>query len=336
MKKIKNDKYPRVSIIIANFNGLRWFDVCMSSIRNQTYKNIEIIIVDNGSSDGSVQYISHEFPECKVLINKNNLGYGQANNLGVKLSTGEYLFFLNNDTELNPDTISKLIEFCENNNVDITGPQIYDFSGKDIYAGKTLSIDFTGYLGWGKKTFFIEGCGLVIKKKIFLSLGMFDKDYFMYSEDIDLCWRALIAGYKVELCKSAQMRHYGGGSSSDTNHHKNLKYVAPLFRRFEAEKNNLSNLIKNYEFKNLLWVTPLFFAQGILESIFYLLTNNSMAAKQMFKAYVWHLQNIKTTLKKRKVVQDKRTISDSMIFPYFSRWPSKLYTLIIVGIPKYI
>ncbi|OGG21051.1 hypothetical protein A3D03_05170 [Candidatus Gottesmanbacteria bacterium RIFCSPHIGHO2_02_FULL_40_13] len=324
-----------VSIIIVNHNGQMWLKDCFDSIYSQTYQNFEIIIVDNASIDKSVNYILRNYPKVIIIRNKENLGFGRANNLGVKKVRGELIFFLNNDTVLEKNTLEKLLIYKKNNNLNIVGPKILDYEGKDIHKRGKCSIDYTGYLGYGKKTFFIDGCALMIDKKDFFDLGGFDEKYFMYSEDIDLCWRAHLYGLQVEICGDVTVRHFGGGTGGYTQYEKNVTRVIPLIRRYEVEKNNLRNILKNYNFINLLWVIPFFLLQSFIESLLYLTSGNFSAFLAVWKAFLWNVINFTDTRQRRKVIQSKRKVTDDIILSMMSGGSNKLRALLTIGLPSF-
>lgn len=332
-----------VSIIIVNWNGQKWLKKCLDSVYRQTYKNIEVVLVDNCSLDGSIENVRNFYPQVKVIENNKNFGFGKANNTGAAVSKGDLLLFLNNDTVLYEDTLKKLISFKINNSLNIVGPNIIgpnilNKNGVDVYNGKKLTIDFLSYPGWGERTFYIDGCAFLISKNDFNNLGGFDDRYFMYGEDIDLCWRAQLYGMRLGICGKTSILHFGGGSSSTTDTSqlgKKGKYVTPIFRRFEVEKNILMNLLKNYKFINLLWIVPLFLIQNFFESLFYLITGNIEAYKAIMKAIYWNIININVTTKKRKIVQKRRQVGDLVIFSKMSFGINKLKALLIIGVPKF-
>ncbi len=323
------------SIIIINFNGKKWLKDCFDSVYRQTYQNFEIIFIDNASTDDSIDFVRSNYPKVKIIQNNKNIGFGRANNLGVKKAKGEVIFFLNNDTVINKDILQKLIIFKTKNNLDIVGPKILNYEGKNMHLDKKRTIDYTGYLGYGSRTFYIDGCALMINKKDFKNLGGFDEKYFIYSEEIDLCWRAHLYGLKVEVCNTTSIRHYTGATGGSTNFKRRGEYIVTVARRYEVEKNNLRNVLKNYGWINLLWVLPLFVIQSIGESFVYLLTGNQKAWKSIFQAYYWNLINLSDTLKHRKVVQQKRVIGDNEILKMMSFRLNKLRAFISIGVPRF-
>ncbi|HRY30620.1 MAG TPA: glycosyltransferase family 2 protein [Elusimicrobiota bacterium] len=328
-----------ISIIIVNYNGKRWLKTCLDSVLAQTYKNIEIILVDNASSDDSVAFVSGAYPQVQIVRNPENHGFGKANNIGAARARGDVLFLLNNDTKSELDLLERLLQFKVERRLSIVGPKILDYEGKDIYEGKKVTIDVTGYLGWGGHTFYIEGSAFMISKADFNKLRGFDEKYFMYSEDIDLCWRALISGMTLGVCDTAMVSHYCGGTSAKSvvrsEEASDARHVIPVFRRYEAEKNNLRNLLKNYSWMNLLWAVPLalFFVFG--ESVFYLFTRNFRMCGMIWKSVLWNVLNIGDTWRERRLVQGGRTVGDGLILKMMNFKPNKVRALLHVGIPEF-
>ena len=181
---------PLVSIIVVNWNGQKWLKSCFQSIEKQTYKNTEIILIDNASTDNSINYTkNHSF--IKIIQNEHNLGYSGANNKAAKAAKGQLLFFLNNDTKLECDCIEKLVNAIQKDeNVGAYAPKIMDYEGKTrISLG--VGCDIFGYPHsyTGDNLFYADGAALFIKKDIFDEIGGFDERYFIFYEDVDLSWR---------------------------------------------------------------------------------------------------------------------------------------------------
>lgn len=324
-----------VSIIIANWNGKKWLPGCLQSVLDQAYKDLEIIIVDNNSNDGSVEFIENNYPAVRLIKNEKNEGFGKASNIGAASANGDVLFFLNNDTLMNDNAVGELLREKEARKINIIGPKILNFQKEDTYQGRRLSMDCTGYLGWGKETFFVEGSALMISKKDFEALGGFDEKYFMYSEDIDLCWRAQLQGMKVAICDGVSIVHFGGGSSESTQLAGGARRVVPISRRYEVEKNNLRNVLKNYRWLNLGWILPYFFAQNFGEAAIYLATGNFKMARAMVKAIWWNISNISDTMAKRREIQVGRKLGDWKILAKINFWPNKIQALWVAGWPKF-
>lgn len=327
---------PILSIVIVNYNGVRWVQKCIESIRLQSCTSIEVIIVDNNSVDNSVDLVTHLFPEAMIIKLEKNLGFGLANNVGVQHAKGENLLFLNTDTYFGGDFLHTMLEYKKRTKLNIVGPRVLDFEGEDHYQGRFLSIDVYGYLGWCTKQFFIEGSALMVSKDDFISLGGFDEKYFMYSEDIDLCWRALLYGMQIGQCRDATLYHYGGGSSEKSVVSDGRRHVVPYFRRYEVEKNNLRNLLKNYRLAALLWVVPAFLFGSILELLAYIITGNLKAATMIAKAVYWNIANIRDTTSHRAIVQGRRLVGDRVVMRRMTGLiPNKLKALAVIGWPRF-
>lgn len=201
--------------------------------------------------------------------------------------------------------------------------------------GKYLSIDPLGYPGPSNKIFYVDGCCLMICKDDFNYLGKFDDSYFMYSEDIDLSWRAHLCKMNLGICETATIIHFGGGSTEQTNASSNRKHIVPIKRRFEVEKNTLRNLLKNYQIISLCLIAPFYLLQNIFESILYLITGNIEMAKALYLAMRWNIRNISDTIQKRKIVQRYRKVDDISIFSNISIVSNKFRAFIKTGMPKF-
>lgn len=323
-----------VSIIIVNYNWKRWLKGCFDSIYSQSYKKFEIIFIDNDSIDDSIDYVKTNYPDIKIISSWWNLWFGVANNIWVKNSQWELILLLNNDTILPEYFLEKLVEYKNKIWLNIVWPKILDFDKKDIYLGRKLSIDCTWYLGWWKETFYIEWCALLISKSDYLKLWWFDEKYFMYSEDIDLCWRALLYWMKVGITNDVEFLHYWWWSSENTQF-KNTKYVVPSFRRYEVEKNNLRMILKNYNGFNLLWTIPLYLFQSIWESLVYLFTWKFKIFSLIYKAIWWNIINLSDTIVQRNIIQNNRRIPDKKILWLMSRWLNKFKAFMIIWLPQF-
>ncbi|MBP7928078.1 glycosyltransferase family 2 protein, partial [Patescibacteria group bacterium] len=297
------------------------------------------IVVDNASSDDTVTIIEKKYPNAILIKNDINAGFGVANNIGVAHAHGELIFFLNVDVKLPPNLLRNLVDFKKTSGANIVSPQTIDSSGVSHYNGEYLCIDLLGYPGMSKKLFYIEGCCLMISRKDFETLGKFDEAYFMYAEDIDLCWRAHLLGMSLAVANNISMFHFGGGSGqSNTSTHSSegLEHKVPLFRRYEVEKNTLRNLLKLYSWNNLIWAVPLYLVLIGAEITLYLILFKYAAGKKLAESILWNIRNISATLDERSQVQKKRKVLDTHIFRLMEFRLFKLDAFKKVGVPKYI
>lgn len=325
---------PLVSIIIVNFNSEKWVENFSKSINKSSYKKLEIIICDNKSSDKSVNLLRKYLPNATFILNNKNLGFGKASNKAIKRSHGSLLLLLNTDIYFNENFIESIIKYKIKSQSNIVGAKILDFNNYDHYKSSALSIDPYGYLGWGKEPFFLEGSAILLSKKDFYFLGGFDEEFFMYSEDIDLCWRAHLYGFKISISKNSVINHYGGGSSQKTISDYKSTHTVPTFRKYEVEKNNLRAILKNFSIYMLPISLFLFILINFCESLVYLFTNRIDGLYANFNALKWNILNFPNTLSQRSKIQSKRIVNDFYIVSKMnSIIPNKLKSVFLVGLP---
>ena len=327
----------KVSIIIVSYNGLDFIKKCARSIKRQTYKNIEAIVVDNNSSDNTILYLKKNYPEIGTEQNKKNLGFAKANNIGVKKAKGTFLFFLNNDTELFPNAVEELVRRYQPNSI-LSGFQISARDKKSPgHAGDGM--DIFGYPchdanSSKTKIFYADGVAMFLKKSDFIRLEMFDEKLFMFQEDVDLSWRAQIFGYKIIPCAEAKLYHYYGGTAAlDVS--KSNKYITSYFRRYLNEKNVIRNIIKNYGVPVLCIIVPILIIFHLFEMTAFILAGKFRAVICYLQAYWWNITQIKDTLKLRKKIQRKRVINDWDIMNKMYWQYTKLKLFFKMGLPEF-
>lgn len=210
-----------VAVIIPNWNGKKWLEICLNSLVKQTYHTFEIVVVDNGSTDDSISYIEQHFPQVKIVSLHNNSGFAAAINAGVKSVDTEYVAFLNNDTEADTHWLSELMA-CSARNPDIVSfcSKLLNFDDRKKIDGVGIQINEVGQarsIGWEEKDvgqfekerliFGATGGAALFKRNVFLKVGGFDEHYFMYSEEVDWAFRAQFLGYKSLFCPKAIIYH---------------------------------------------------------------------------------------------------------------------------------
>ena len=250
---------PLLSIIIPHYNGAHYLPPCFTALRAQTYPNLEVILVDNGSTDESLALTRRDFPEVQVLELGQNLGLTGAINRGIAQAGGEVLVPLNNDTEVTPQwaqalvdrldafpdagiVASKMLLFSERNKIHSAG-DAFGVNGIPINRGvwQTDSGQFDA------DTYIFGGCGgaVAYRRDMLNQVGLFDEELFMYLEDVDLNWRAQLAGYRVVFAPDAVVYHHlsatGGGVIASYYTGRNTIWVlaknlpGAIFRRHWAK-----------------------------------------------------------------------------------------------------
>ncbi len=215
-----------VTIIIPNYNGKHFLKPCLDSLAAQTYKNFKILIVDNASTDGSLEYLAENYPEIPVLSLDRNYGFSRAVNEGIRRASTPYVILLNNDTAADERFVEEMVKaICKSS-------RIFSVSSKMIQMYRPELIDSAGdlytLLGWAvcrgagrpadlyaaPDEIFTACAGAAIyRRSAFQEIGYFDEAHFAYLEDVDIGYRAKIYGYRNFYCPSALVYHVGSGTS---------------------------------------------------------------------------------------------------------------------------
>ena len=222
----------RISVIIVNYNARYFLKNCIDSIlSSDMVDELEIIVVDNHSSDGSVEMLRKDFPQVSCLSNKKNLGFSKANNKAVATAKGDYILILNPDTMVKETTLSAVMAHAEKQaHFGAAGVQFIDGSGVFLPESKrnfpTLKVAGAKLLGYSKYYYanhmskeavgeidILTGAFMFIKREIYLEVGGFDEDFFMYGEDIDLSYRIRQAGYVNLYLGTTKVLHFKGEST---------------------------------------------------------------------------------------------------------------------------
>lgn len=249
---------PHVSIVVPNWNGESLIGDCLASLKAQEFSDFEVVVVDNGSRDGSVSLIARDYPDVKVVVLDKNLGFSVAVNEGVSTSRGEFVLLLNNDAVADPECLGHLVTMLDRDpGLGAVACRMIKQNGKS--HGK---IDSAGnsYSSWGipfprgrdedpakfddsTQVFALSGGACLIRREALDRVGPFDPKFFMYYEDVDWSFRARLAGYGIRYQPLAVVRHLVGASSGGG--------YSPLVR-FHAVKNSWVLYLKNMP-TPLLW-----------------------------------------------------------------------------------
>ena len=214
--------FPKVSIVVLNYNGKDDLRKCLLSLFRLDYSNFEVIVVDNNSTDGSLEEARQHFPRVVFIKNAENLGFSVGNNVGIRYvleKMTDFVLLLNNDTEVEKSFLTKMIKVANLN------PQAGLLSPL-IFAGNTDKIWFSGgSIDWFRmKTTHLEGaldalsgCAMLIRAEVFAKIGLLDEDFFLYFEDTDFSLRARQAGFSNLLVREATVRHFEKSEKNKKN-----------------------------------------------------------------------------------------------------------------------
>jgi len=304
----------KISVIIVNWNGKRLLSGCLDGLRQQIYQPSSIILVDNGSDDGSVDFVKRNYPEVKIVALSKNLGFATANNIVLKTVQTEYVGLLNNDAvphplwlkilsevlESNPEAgfaASKML-FCDNPRAIDRAGDAYTRAGTGLLRGRGKPAD-----NYNKQEWIFGACaGAALYRILMLNdIGLFDEDFFLVYEDVDLSFRAQLKGYRCLFVPEAVVYHKASSSIvydspiSIYYSHRNLEWV--------YIKNMPSNLILK-----TIWLHIIY----DIAAFFFFAANGRI--KEFIKAKRDALKGVKKILKKRRHIQSNRRVDDNYIW----------------------
>jgi len=321
-------KTPLVSIIILNWNGLEHLETCLPSVMEQTYENIEVIVVDNGSTDGSIEYVKENYDNVKLICNSDNVGFAEGNNVGIREAAGEYIVALNNDTEVDANWISAFVEVAEEhpdagmlackvlsyydrNQIDCVGHLIYP---DGLSRGRGRGEIDAGQYDDVEEVAFPSGCAALYRKEMLEQIGLFDKDFFIYVEDSDLGIRGRLAGWKCLYVPDAVVYHKYSATMGGYSPRKAIM----------IERNRIWFVVKNLPATMIISSFYYAFLRYLLQT--YDAAFGSGAAKQfmsegskwtvvsvLFKAYWSALVGTPGMLKKRREIRGQKRVTNSEV-----------------------
>ncbi len=314
-------EFPLVSIIILTFNSIQFIEQCLTTVYGSNYRNFEVILVDNGSSDETVaaaKRISNGKSNFRFFQNERNSGFADGNNIGARLAKGEYIVFLNADTEVDSKWIGEIVRFFESDSrigivqakllqltnrkrIDSVGDYL-DYYGRAISLGGDWGEIDIGQYDKPRQIFSARGAAMAIRKVLFRELAGFDRSFFLDYEDIDLCWRARINGATIFYVPTAIVYHRGMRETDERD----------AARTFHPVKNRFVSLLKNYTLENIVrFVIPYFAIIFVPTMLVDLVRNRRKVFLQRLRALSWIVSNIRMIVALRYFVQFRlRRVSD--------------------------
>lgn len=295
-----NRKFPLVSIIAVNFNATKDTLEFLDSVRKLTYPNVEIILVDNASRENPEHVIVPEYKEVKFIRSEKNLGFAGGNNLGINASSGDYLFFLNNDTILFPDFLEPIVTFMESHKeVGMASPKVLYPDGKTIqYAG---AIGISPYTGRGKRLGLFEedrgqydkcyktdlghGAALIVPRKVVEKVGVMPELFFLYYEEHDWCEQVKRAGYDMFYLGNSKILHKESVSTGGDESPLKVYYLT---------RNRILFMRRNFSgFPYLAGLLFFLLISVPKNSLKYLLKGKTRLLKSFYQGIVWNIYNYK-------------------------------------------
>lgn len=322
------DKGAEVSVIIVNWNGLSHLEVCLNSLQDQTFHDFEVVLVDNGSVDGSVAFVSEKYPWVKLVCLAENTGFATGNNRGFEQACGQYIVTLNNDTRLASDWLEQLVAVADSRpQVGMVASRICSFDEPDLLDSIGMGICRDGMargkyrnrrwsdlqMGEVEEILIPSACAALYKRDMVAEVGFFDDDFFAYAEDVDLGLRGLLAGWDAVAATKAVVYHKYSQTSGK---------LSP-FKVYLVERNHYWVALKTFPPGQLL-LLPFFTVVRYLEQVrvvvsgggtggeFRSETSQWLLIKAILRASIDGLKEFRGIFSKRRqlMLKRKRSIKD--------------------------
>ncbi|MBA3332091.1 MAG: glycosyltransferase family 2 protein [Actinobacteria bacterium] len=307
---------PSLSVVIGTVDRRRYLADCLESLLAEGYPELEIVVVDNGSTDGTGELLRERFPQVRMIRNGENRGFVGANNQGVEASSGELVLMLNDDTRLEPGALEHLVRAlvdrpawgaCQAKLLLMDDPTRLDTAGSFLTATGFLlhrgvfAPDGPEFAG-ADEVFSAKGAALLVRRRVLEQVGLLDPLYFAYFEETDLCWRIWLGGWRVGFVGSARILHKTGGTAE----------ALPFsFVHYHSFKNRIRTLAKNLGAPRLAWMLPYHVGLCLGVSLTYLVRRRPADALAIVRAIGWNVGEAPSTWQERRRVQHGRKVADA-------------------------
>lgn len=320
---MKDESLPSLSVVIPTSRGGADLERCLTTLAAQGYPELEVVVVDNASPDPAMERLPERFAGVRILRNEENRGFAGASNQGIEASEGELILLLNDDTALEPAALQALVgALCERPSWGACQAKLLlmDDPGRLDTAGSFLTA--TGFLvhrgayepeerfAASDEIFAAKGAALLVSRRAVAHVGAFDPDFFAYLEETDLCWRLWLAGWEVGFAADARVLHKLGATASA---------LPPPFVQFHSFKNRICMLLKNLGPARLAWMLPYHLVLCLGLAAWYALRGRAGLAFAILRGVAWNVTHLRSTFRKRRVVQRERRVPDRALMPKIIR-----------------
>ena len=303
--------FPLISVVVLTYNCREYIEQCLDAVSNISYPRLEVLVVDNDSSDGTVALVEAKYPFVHLFKSPKNVGFAAGNNLGIKQSKGDFVFLLNPDTEIDSLCVKRLFEVMNSDDkIAVCGAKIRLLDMPDVlqhaggkYSLLGVSIDRgmceidKGQYDALKEVTFVCGAALMFRRSLVSTIGLLDPSFFLYHEDVDFCIRAWFSGGKVIYVPNAVVYHKSGYLTALDQQKSNPLVV------FHKHKNTFVILFKNFSLPTIFCWFPVSALYRLFWVFSFLSKHDSKSALAVIKATVYVFNNF------RKINQDRIKIA---------------------------
>jgi GT2 family glycosyltransferase len=317
---------PRVLVVLVVKDGARWLRHSLLGLSRQTHPRLGVLAVDNASSDGSASLLAQALGPGRVIGLSENVGFAGAVKEALRSPVAEeadYVLFMHDDTVLAPDAIARMVQAAERvEGAGVVGPKVLDWEHPRLLRDIGMSTDRfgapyssleEGEIDQGqydriREVLFVSSCAMLVAKAVWSRIGPPDERYFTHDEDLDFCWRARLAGFRVLVTPVAEARHRGA-----TLRAERADSPPDSLFRYHRERSSLASILKNYGLVSLLWVLPSYAAVTFARILLYLIGRRFEDAGQVVAAWGWNIAHLPGTIRRRRRAQAARAVPDRAV-----------------------
>jgi GT2 family glycosyltransferase len=319
---------PSVLVVLVVKDGAGWLRESLRSLSDQTYARLGVVAVDSGSTDGSRDVLEQALGPGRVIGLPGEGGFSGAVRAALDLpvaQAADYVLIIHDDAALAPDAVGRMVEAAEGlrgvERVGIVGPKVVDWDDPRILREVGRSTDRFGHpqtplqdgeMDQGQydrilEVLYVSSCAMLVSREAWQRTGSFDERYGGHHDDLDFCWRARLAGFRVLMTPQAQARHRAAGARGERPepHRRSSEYL--------AERAGLASMLKNYGALSLLWLLPLHFLVGLVRLTYLALSRRLEDAYELLSAWSWNLLHLPSTLHRRVRAQSVRMVPDRAV-----------------------
>lgn len=319
---------PSVLVVLVVHDGASWLRECVASLAAQTHPRIGVVAIDNASTDDSRAILAQALGEQRVIVLAENLGLAGALKAAVELPAAEkadYLLVLHDDAALGPEAVARLVDAATGirgvERVGVVGPKVVDWDDPRVLREVGRSTDAFGHpftplqdgeIDQGQydrvlEVLFVSSCAMLIAREAWQRIGLFDERFAGQHDDLDFCWRARVAGFRVLMTPLAQARHRDAAGKGERGSDRARS------TRYYAERAALASMLKDYGILTLLWLLPVYAVLGVARIGFLLVARRFEDAFDQLAAWGWNVAHLPGTLRRRLRAQSVRSVRDRTV-----------------------
>lgn len=327
-----SEEPSRVTAVLVVTDGAEWLRHVLAMLGRQQYPAFDLVVVDNASTDGSSDVLGRRIPSDRLISLRRRVGFARAVAAASQhgaVTGADFVLLCHDDLVLHPDAVSRLVEALQDPSLSVVGPKLREWSEEPLLQEVGMTADRLGraenHLEPGeldqgqhdrqRHTLYVSTAGMMFRVELLRKLGGLDPRFTAFRDDLDFCWRAWLTGHGVAVVPAAVGYHVGASSRLA----RRVGRGGPSEARALAERNTVATLLKNYSTARLLWVLPAVLVLAVGKIVGFLASRRFGDALAVVRAYLWNAAQLPRTLRRRRVIQARRTVDDAELAQLFAR-----------------